>query len=197
MKRTVRFASLAVSAALAACANDLRVDHPFDGQVSTGPLVTTASLGGGVTELFVDATNKGSQVYVDLDEGREMKVDEAFSTNGWDLAFQRYVIQMNGGAGNNLGTVRVAVLKDQDFDALSRAPSNGYQQDTASPVFNDAEGGWYSYDLGAHKLQTRDDLLYVVQASSGKYFKVKMLSYYDSAGTPASLSLKYASIAAP
>ena len=30
--------------------------------------------------LLIDATNKLSQVYVDLDEGREMKPSEAFET---------------------------------------------------------------------------------------------------------------------
>lgn len=179
------------------CANDLRVDHPFDGNVSSGPLVTTQVLMGDVLLMNVDATNKNSQVYVDLDEGREMKVDEAFSTNGWDLAFKRYVISMNGGSGNPSGVVRVAVLQNQDFDALTQAPATGYLQDAADPVFNSVDGGWYFYDLGKHQLVTVDSLMYVVQSSAGKYFKLKMISYYDSAGTPASLSLKYAPLTAP
>jgi hypothetical protein len=31
----------------------------------------------------------------------------------------------------------------------------------------------------------------------GAYVKLRMLSYYDQAGTPASISLEYAPIAAP
>jgi phage terminase large subunit-like protein len=192
--RTLLLCSLVVGSA---CANDLRVDHPFDGNVSSGPLVSTQVLMGDVKLMNVDATNKNSQVYVDLDEGREMKVDEAFSTNGWDLAFKRYEISMNGGAGNPMGSVRVAVLQNQDFDALTQAPADGYQQDGAAPIFNSVDGGWYFYDLGKHQLVTVESLMYVVQSSAGKYFKLKMISYYDAAGTPASLTLKYAPLAAP
>jgi hypothetical protein len=37
----------------------------------------------------------------------------------------------------------------------------------------------------------------VVKSSTGAYFKLRMLSYYDSFGTPASITLEYAPIAAP
>ena len=56
-----------------------------------------------VRHAVVDASNKGSQVYMDLDEGKEMKAEEAFSTNGWDLAFKRFEVSMNGGASNPTG----------------------------------------------------------------------------------------------
>lgn len=183
--------------ALAGCAPDLRDDHPFDGSTSTGPLVVSSDLGGGVTRLDVDATSKTSKVYFDLDELREMKADEAFDTNGWDLSAQRFEIFSNGGSSNPAGAVRVAVLKDQDFDALVKAPADGYLTDGAAPVLNDAEGGWYYYDLGVHRLITRDDLTYVVQTSAGVYRKLKMLSYYDEAGTPGSLSMKVGALDPP
>lgn len=182
---------------LAACAPDLRTDHPFDGNTSTGPLVSASDLGNGVTRLDIDATDKAAKVYVDLDENREMKPAEAFDTNAWDLSAKRFEIFMNGGSSNPSGAVRVAVLKDQDFDALTKAPADGYLQDGAAAVFADVEGGWYYYDLGVHRLITREDLMYVVQTSSGDYKKLKMLSYYDSAGTPGALSLKVAPLEAP
>ena len=195
MRRSL--ALFVVGLALAGCAPDLRKDHPFDGDISTGPLVEASDLGGGVTRLDIDATNKTAKVYVDLDELREMKPAEAFDTNGWDLSAKRFEISMNGGSSNPSGVVRVAVLKDQDFDALTRAPADGYMQDGAALVFSDVEGGWYYYDLGVHRLVTREDLMYVVQTSSGDYKKLKMLSYYDSAGTPGALSLKVAPLEAP
>lgn len=187
----------AIALTLAACAPDLRTDHPFDGQVSTGPLVSTDVLEGTVKMMHVDATNKNSQVFVDLDEGREMKAEEAFSSNAWDLSFKRFEISLNGGAGNPTGSVSAAVLKGQDFDTLTQAPATGFQQDGSTAVFTGIEGGWYVYDLGAHRVVARDDLMYVVKASSGAYFKLKLLNYYDSAGTPAAISLKYGPIAAP
>lgn len=182
---------------LAGCAPDLRDDHPFDGNGSSGPLVSASDLGNGVTRLDIDATSKTTKVYVDLDENREMKPAEAFDTNGWDLAAKRFEIWVNGGSTNPAGAVRVAVLKDQDFDALMKAPADGYTQDGAATVFAGVEGGWYYYDLGVHRLITREDLMYVVQTSTGAYKKLKMLSYYDSAGTPGVLSMKVAPLEAP
>lgn len=181
----------------AACANDLRVDHPFDGETSTGPLVTAEDLADGGKRLHIDATNKMSQVYVDLDEGRELKPEEAFRTNGWDLAFKRFEVFVNSGASGPTGTVEVAVLKGANYEGLTQAPASGFTVDTPDRIFNTVEGGWYFYDLGVHRLITRTELTYVLRTSAGAYLKLKMLSYYDASGTPASLSLEYAPITAP
>ena len=135
-------------------------------------------------------------VYFDIDEGREMKADEAFDTNGWDLSFQRYVITMNGGGGNPMGQVSVAVLAGRAWESLTTAPRDGYQQDASAPVFSDVQGGWYGYDLSKHRLDPHE-LLYVIHSSAGRYFKLQMLSYYDSAGTPARLSFRYQPLEAP
>ncbi len=195
--RTMRRAVLLLGLAVTGCAPDLRTDYPFDGQSNTGPLVEVSPQEDGSSVTLIDATNKSSLVFFDIDEGREMKADEAFDTNGWDLAFQRYTVTMNGGGGNPTGVVRVAVLKDANWDALTSAPAEGYQQDASEPVFIGVEGGWYSYDLVKHRLVSREELLYVVQSSAGRFFKLRMLSYYDSAGTPARLSFRYQPLQAP
>lgn len=182
---------------LLGCAPDLRTDHPFDGETTTGPLVTATELEGGGKRLLIDATNKMSQVYVDLDEGREMKPEEAFATNGWELALKRFDIFVNSGASGPTGTVEIAVLKDVDYAGLTQAPATGFTQDTPDRVFNTAEGGWYFYDLGVHRLVTRSELVYVLHTSAGAYVKLRMLDYYDENGTPASISLEYAPVAAP
>jgi hypothetical protein len=173
------------------CAPDLRTDYPFDGQTNSGPLVEVTPQEDGSHLVLIDATNKSALVFFDIDEGREMKADEALDTNGWDLAFQRYIVTMNGGGGNPAGEVRVAVLKNQSWDSLTAAPAGGYQQDASEPVFSEVEGGWYFYDLAHHRLTPREELLYVVRSGSGRFFKLRMLSYYDSAGTPARLSFHY------
>ena len=179
------------------CAPDLREDYPFDGQTSAGPLVEVTPQEDGSTRVLVDATNKSGTVYFDLDEGRELKTDEALDTNQWDLAFQRFTVTTNGGGGNPAGQVRVAVLANTRWEDVSAAPSGGYQQDASETVFNGAQGGWYSYDLVKHRLEPRESLLYVVHSGQGRYFKLRMLSYYDSAGTPARLSFQYQAVAAP
>ena len=188
---------LAFVVSLSGCAPDLRVDHPFDGETTTGPLVVATDLEGGGKQLLIDATNKMSQVYVDLDEGREMKPDEAFSSNGWDLSLKRFDISVNSGASGPTGTVEVAVLKDVDYATLAQAPASGFSTDTGGRIFNTVDEGWYFYDLSVHRLVTRTELVYVLHTSAGRYVKLRMLSYYDEHGTPASISLEYAPIAAP
>ncbi|ATB32183.1 HmuY family protein [Melittangium boletus] len=182
---------------MAGCAPDLREDYPFDGQISAGPLVEVTPREDGSAIVLVDATSKSGTVYFDLDEGREMKTDEALDSNGWDLAFQRFTVTSNGGGGNPTGEVRVAVLQNNDWDALTTAPAEGYQQDASETVFNGVQGGWYGYDLVKHQLLPRESLLYVVRSSQARYFKLRMLSYYDSAGTPARLSFQYQQVETP
>lgn len=183
---------------LAGCANDLRVDHPFETD-TPGELVVVEMLEGGLKRVHVDATSKTAQVFLDLDEGREMKLEEAFSSNGWDLSFKRDKIGVNSGPNSPTGVVEVAVLSGVDFDALTRAPTAGLGPETGNGVFNPVglEGGWYFYDLGVHRLVTRTELMYVLHTSAGAYVKLRMLAYYDAAGTPAAITLEYASIAAP
>jgi hypothetical protein len=192
--RSTLFAFLVVASG---CAPDLRDDFPFDGQVTDGPLVSASELEGGGKRLQVDATNKSSQVYVDLDEARELKAEEAFSTNAWDLSFNRFNVAVNSGASSPEGTVEVAVLKDVPWESITQAPATGFTVDTPDKVFNSTEGGWYYYDLGVHRLITRTELVYVLKTSAGAYVKLRMLDYYDASGTPASLSLEYAPISAP
>lgn len=183
---------------IAACAPDLRTDHPFDGETTTGPLVTaTPNEGTPGTKLLIDATNKMSQVYVDLDQAREMKPDEAFSTNGWDLAFKRFDVYANSGASGPTGTVEIAVLKDVPWDTITQAPATGFSVDTPDRIFNTVDEGWYFYDLGVHRLITRTELVYVIKSSAGAYFKFRMLDYYDANGTPASITVEYAPVTAP
>ena len=201
--------SLLAAVALCACAPDLRVDHPFDGNgkcvdpttkqevdCATIPLLTV-TLSGMARDAILDATNKTSQVFVDLDGDRELKSDAAFETNSWDLAFKRFEISTNGGAGNPGGVVEVAVLKGVDYETLTKAPAEGYQQDGKDAVFASVEGGWYFYDLGVHRLVTKQELTYVVHTSSGAYMKLKMGDYYDASGTPAMMAFRYQAIEAP
>lgn len=183
---------------LAACAPDLRKTDCFDGvcgELPTEPLFSF-TVQDGVVDALVDATSKTLPTYIDLDESRELKFDEAEETNAWDLSFQRDKVRSNGGGTNPMGTVEVLVLKGQDFAALTRAPASGYQKDGAEGVFNTVEGGWYYYDLGVHKLTTLDHV-YVVKTSKGDYFKVKMGNYYDTNGTAARIGVRFSKLNPP
>src|SRR5688572_8988736 len=99
--------------ALAACAPDLRDDHPFDGALPMGNYLENAAQADGTTLSTVDATNKEASVYVDLASASVVSVD------AWHLAFQRFKISANGGSSGP-GTVSVAVVKDGDFAAMKK-----------------------------------------------------------------------------
>jgi hypothetical protein len=181
-----------------ACAPDLRVDHPFDGTPRTGPAVV-AEIVGASTILHIDATSKEAWIYVDLDTGKELTLDDALATKEWDLAYKRFEIKMNGGSQGD-GPVSVAVLKNITWESLAKAPATGFQQDSSTSVFATVEDGWYIYDFLAggskHSLDPRP-LVYVVKSSKVSHYKLRMLTYYDSAGTAAALSLEYAPVLSP
>jgi hypothetical protein len=180
----------------AACAPDLRDDFPLDGALPGADHITHEPQADGSTLSRVDASNKTSFVYFDLDTGKELEASAAVETQAWDLSFQRYKVSSNGG-DSGPGKVKVLGLKDVAWATLTVAPKDEYVADTADSVFTRFEGGWYFYDLGKHKLVPRDDLLYVVQSTEGRYFKLQMLGYYDANGTAAKPSLKWAAIADP
>ncbi|HVE87973.1 MAG TPA: HmuY family protein [Myxococcales bacterium] len=188
--------------AAAACAPDLRTDFPFDGDLPAGDYVTFTDTGGGVWELRVNAGEPQSWVYVDLDDQRQIPGVEAVGSVGWDVAFQRFRIISNGGV-SGVGPVEVAVLPGQDFDALSAAPATGYAQDADDgPDSNQdidsvflAGDGWYLYDLFNHGVNPRDNV-YVVHSDRG-YWALKILAYYDEAGTAARLRMNVKALAPP
>lgn len=195
--------SLSLLALLSACAPDLRRDFPFDGALPDGEYFKTETLADGTRRSVVTATSKNAFVYVDLDAQKDLPAAEAFETDAWDLSFQRFKIPMNGGSGGP-GPVSVAVLVNPDiaasqqaYEALTQAPATGYVQDGSEPVLNGASGGWYFYDLGKHKLYTRNENFYVVRSSEGAFFKLRFLAYYDASGTAGMVSFEWKSVLAP
>ncbi len=175
---------------LTACAGDLRDEFPLDGALPGKDHITHTLQADGSTLSVVDASNKTSFVYFDLDTGVELEASEAVEAQKWDLSFQRFKISTNGGASGP-GGVKTAGLKSATWEGVTAPPADGYQVDTAESIFTTFEGGWYYYDLGQHKLTPRSELIYVVQTTDGAFFKVQMLGYYDVNGSAAKPSLKW------
>lgn len=178
-----------------ACAPDLREEYPFDGALPGADHIIHVVQPDGSTISTVDATNKTSYVYFDLDTGKEVEGSVAVETQAWDLSFQRFKISSNGG-GSGPGKCKVLGLENVKYEELTVAPKDGYQADTADSQFTSFAGGWYNYDLNVHKLVARN-ILYVVLSGEGAYFKVQMLDYYDKNGTAAKPSLHWAKISPP
>jgi hypothetical protein len=155
--------------------------------------VTHAAAGDGSYTAQIDATSRTEWVGLDLDAHSEA---DAAQPGTWDLAFQRFHIRAQG---------EVATLAGSTFAAVSTAPASGFETDQpdgadansdADTVLETAQGGWYGYDPATHQLSAKP-LVYVVKSDGGRFFKVELTGYYDAAGTPAVISLRYAELAAP
>jgi hypothetical protein len=137
-----------------------------------------------VTEVTIDATDSVEWVYYDLDAGETTDVE-----SGWDLAFRRSLIGVNGEAG-----VKVAILDGVSLEKVESAPEEGYRADEVDiwdPELSDRdkeaglafhqEGGWYEYDMTTHKLSPRERV-HVVISTEGKAFALQLVNYYDENG---------------
>ena len=168
-----------------------------DGGTSRPRFVTTAFDGGFLT--IAQATDEVNFIAFDLDHAEEAPfVDEK-----WDLAFRRQRVRLRGGA-NGDGGVAAVPLVDAGFSEVTTAPDAGYlvdlpdgPDDNTEPdtVFENAET-WYSYNPMTHVLTPRP-IVYVVKSDEGQFFKVSLGAYYDKAGTPAVLELRWAKVMAP
>jgi hypothetical protein len=212
-RASLRAAALLLAGLLSACGDDLEPqpgdeqENPDPGPQTPDPTrpesgthVRHVDNGDGSFTTTVDAQSKTEWIGLDLDLGKQVNAAE---DSVWDLSFQRFGIRSRGGVSGT-GGVQVAVLSGQGFAQVTQAPASGYATDAADgadtgeepdTVFQ-AGDGWYVYDVTTHKLTPRPNV-YVVRSDAGAYFKVEMLSYYDDAGTPAVLKLRWAKVPGP
>jgi hypothetical protein len=170
--------------ALVACTDDIRPDDSGDDEPEPETHVTHTDHGDGTRTTQVDATRMDAWVYLDLDSTEEVAETDA----RWDLAFQRFKIRIDGGVSGG-GGMELAVLPGADF-AAAAAPTRGYFTDEADGADDDSDpdlaflrgDGWYSYDVATHVVTPRDQI-YVVGSTEGRYYKLRLTDYYDSAGT--------------
>ena len=188
---------------LGVCGLDTAVTETGDSAVDTGPppvRVSATDLGGGVFEGVIDATEYQIWTYLSLSQAAEVHPEEPTNSTAWDLGFERYLIMSNGGVSGT-GGVEAVALDGQDFDSLSAAPTEGYVQDlpddddeNENPEY--ALGDWFAYTTDDHTLMPLDRV-YVLRGVDGIYYKLKIEDYYDDAGTPAILTMRWAAIAGP
>lgn len=155
---------------------------------------------GVVVTSVVDAGDYELWQSLDLDTGRATD-DDAL----WDVGFQRFHVRTNGGVTGAAG-VQVVALPGVSFESLSVAPEEGWTVDRADGeadddalpdnAFNDGESDWYDYDVTTHTL-TAKDVTYVIASSEERFYKLRILDYYDDAGTPAIVSFRWAEIDGP
>lgn len=194
-----------LAASLAGCAPNLAASSP-ETDTQKNSQTETSTKSGEVTTTTVDADSakKGNWAYFSFSEGKVVTPADAATSTDWDIAFQGTNIKSNGGI-NGTGGVTVARLVDQDFEALTQAPGSGYVADAADS--DDAgsaqdtgfliNGGWYDYNSTTHVVTVKTNVVFVIKATSGKYFKFKATKYYDDAGTARIVTFMWAEITAP
>ena len=164
-----------------------------DGGVPTSEQVRTA---------VIDASRKGAWVYLDLDTGAQ--ATDAALLGGWDLALSRFDVKLNGGVSDT-GEVQAAVLPSARFDALTGAPTAGWDSDRADGADDDArpdylassrETGWWDYDGASHKLTPRAHV-YVIRSDAGSFYKLVVRSYSNRADSSGHPELAWAKITPP
>ena len=83
------------------------------------------------------------------------------------------------------------VLDSEDFDALTRAPAEGWSWNNMS-LFED----WYDYNPVSHELTPRD-FVYVVRDPDGGHWKLQITTYYDESDNLHRPTMRWAAIDAP
>lgn len=185
----------------AGCAEDLKTTGaPGDGGAADVPPISSTRSGELVT-ADIDATWPEKWVLLDLETDAQVSDDKA---KAWDLGFQRFKVKSNGGVSGTAGA-EVAVLENNTLESVSVAPSGGWHTDAADgddgnqdpdTVFNCGTDTWFDYDVGTHALNAKPRV-YVVRTADDGYFAVQMVRYYDDAGNPGFLRLRWKKVTAP
>ena len=162
--------------------------------------VSVVSAASGVTTLFVDGTGGGvnaaaSNPYLFVDLATDTKVSVTDTTSvqstGWDLAFKRAVIYVNGGSGGP--GVGAAAFSPKAFDQVTAA--DAASATFATEAFFDADcnpftdptgtvettlSTWYAYNQTTHQLMPASGT-WLIKGGTGAVYKVAIQDYY---GTP-------------
>jgi hypothetical protein len=108
----------------------------------------------------------------------------------WDLAFRRFQVIVNGGAGF-AGDGGALDLGDLDFDDVLAVPVSGYIGTTArSDSTNPAIARWYRYSFTSHLLTPRPRV-YAIRTADGRYAKLEFVGYSCPGAEPGCVTLRY------
>ncbi|HWB77950.1 MAG TPA: HmuY family protein [Nannocystaceae bacterium] len=180
---------------MTACAPDLEDDlADDDGGAAEGGEQITSTVEGEVVHSTIDATDEAAWVRLDLET--RAQVDE--SDDGWDLAFSRFNVALNGGVSGD-GGMEAVLLDGVALDDVTSIPSGPWVTDVADgddhgddPDYVTA--GWYDYDFATHVLTPRP-IVYVVKSVEGNAFALQIVAYYDDAGSSGWLQLRWKPLA--
>jgi hypothetical protein len=150
-------------------------------------VVREAPGGPGPHLLTVDSSDPESWRYVDLARGTVVE----HPASGWDLAFRRFEVRVNGGPGFT-GQAGAIDLGDVALDSVTSLPVEGYRgmevagRDTTLAVLED----WYTYSYTTHVLRPRERT-FALRTASGRRAALRFLSYYCPGAQPGCVTVRY------
>lgn len=141
----------------------------------------------GPVRVTVDASDPDRWVYFDFSSGAPVGAPDPL---GWDLAFRRFNVMVNGGAGFP-GQGGAQALDAAAVDSVGVLPASGYRQavsprDSANPALD----RWYDYGFTSHLLTPRPTV-YALRTADGRYAAIRFLSYYCPGAAPGCMTFEY------
>ncbi len=130
-------------------------------------------------------------VYFDLTTGA------VTTAANWDMRFDGYTIRVNGGVSGT-GTVKAVLDTATPFASIdatyaASAPAVAYSVDRYTGVFGTSP--WYRYNITGTDNQIWPVFnVYLVQRGT-QVFKVQLVGYYGTDGTPRQITVRYAKLA--
>lgn len=152
------------------------------------PIGGAEPVGPGPHLLTVDSSDPERWRYLSLARG---SVVENPGPLDWDLAFRRFQVLVNGGAGFP-GAGGALDLGAVPLDSVTRLPGAGYVgmeavgRDTSHAVLD----RWYSYSLTTHVLKPKDRTL-ALRTAVGRPVALRFVSYYCPSAQPGCVTLRY------
>lgn len=140
----------------------------------------------GPVTYTVDATDPDRWIFFDFSRGSIVPE----SVDGWDLAFHRFNVIVNGGPGfsGQGGALDLGSLPDDSIQDVPRGPYPGTEagRDSVHAALED----WYSYSFTSHLLTPRDRV-YAIRTADGRYARLRFLSYYCPGPQPGCVTFEY------
>lgn len=138
--------------------------------------------------VTLDTSTEDAWLFYDFSRRGAARVNDGA---GWDLAFQRSRVIVNGGPGFD-GDGGVLDLGAVPFDDVRVVPATGYRgteagRDSTQAAFEE----WYDYSFTSHILRP-SDRTFALRTADGRYAKLRILSYYCPGPVPGCLTFRYA-----
>ena len=141
----------------------------------------------GPVRVTLDASDPDRWVFFDFSRGAAVAAPDHL---GWDLAFRRFNVMVNGGPAfsGRGGALRLGTTA---LDSVRTVPLTGYEatdsrRDSVNPVLE----RWYDYGFASHLLTPRP-AVYAVRTADGRYAAIRVLSYYCAGATPGCMTFEY------